>query len=197
MNDSIRTSLSNNAYNDDRRILLDKLATYAPTTEREAACVQEFIRFVNAEPQCFERTLELGHITASAWILNPTRSKILLTHHRKLDKWLQPGGHADGNPDTLGVALREAQEESGIQDVRQLSSEIFDLDIHEIPATPTFPAHLHYDVRYVLQAAHTTFVVSEESFDLAWANIKTLEQFTDDDSVVRMREKWLNLQSIL
>jgi 8-oxo-dGTP pyrophosphatase MutT (NUDIX family) len=174
-----------------RSDLLQKLSAYRPDSVRDAECLQAFILFVEHEPHCFERTLEIGHITASAWILDPTHSHVLLTHHRKLHAWLQPGGHCDGDPDTLRTAFREAHEETGIADIEALSEAIFDLDIHPIPATTDFPAHLHYDVRYLLQARSTTFTVSEESFDLAWAEIATLERFTNDESVLRMRDKWL------
>ena len=72
--------------------------------------------------------------------------RVLLAHHRKLGRWLQPGGHSDGDPDTLAVALREAREESGL-DVQALDDAIFDLDLHRIPARDREPAHLHFDVR--------------------------------------------------
>jgi 8-oxo-dGTP pyrophosphatase MutT (NUDIX family) len=180
-----------------RTDLLNKLRAYTPASQRDEGYLQAFTSFVEDEPHCFERTLEVGHVTASAWMLDPTRTQVLLTHHRKLHAWLQPGGHCDGNPDTLGTALREAREESGIADIIALSEQIFDLDIHAIPATPNFPAHLHYDVRYILQARSTAFTVSEESFDLTWADLSTLERFTQDESVLRMRDKWLALSFAL
>ncbi len=156
-------------------------------------------------PDCFERTLLVGHVTASAWILDPTRTKVLLTHHKKLGKWLQLGGHTDGDANVLHVALREAHEESGIdaEAIQPLSDAIFDLDIHPIPArTHTNkdgsysyePEHFHYDVRFLLQAATTEFIISEESLNLSWIDVDKLHTLTDDDSVMRMKEKWLNLR---
>ena len=91
-----------------------------------------------------------GHITGSAWVVDPAGSRLLLTHHRKLGKWLQLGGHSDGEPDTLAVALREAREESGLR-VRPISNAVLDIDIHTIPALKGEPAHLHYDVRFALR----------------------------------------------
>src|SRR5215510_11521790 len=91
-------------------------------------------QFVAANPNCFERSLQIGHVTGSAWIVDLDRTHALLTHHRKLNKWLQLGGHADGDPDILRVALREAREESNLDAIRPVSENIFDVDIHVIPA---------------------------------------------------------------
>ena len=98
-----------------------------------------------------------------------TGDRVLLAHHRKLGRWLQPGGHSDGDPDTLAVALREAREESGL-DVRALDDAIFDIDVHRIPARGREPAHLHFDVRFLVQAEHDRFRVSDESHALAWVS---------------------------
>jgi 8-oxo-dGTP pyrophosphatase MutT (NUDIX family) len=185
-----------------RSAFLQKLAVYQQewTDKRDVQCAEEFTRFVSEQPHCFERTLAIGHITASAWVVNPARTHVLLTHHRKLGTWLQVGGHCDGDSDTLYVALREAREESGIRDFFTLSTHIFDLDIHEIPAeangsTDDFPAHLHYDVRYALQAATTELTVSAESFDVAWIAFEDIERYTHDASVLRMAHKWIHAQT--
>lgn len=118
---------------------------------------------------------------------------MLLTHHRKLGRWLQLGGHSDGDPFTLGVALREAQEESGIMDVTVVTDEIFDLDVHEIPGNAREPAHIHYDVRFLLRAERTDFVVSEESSELAWVPREALPSYTSEPTMLRMWEKWNQL----
>ena len=151
------------------------------------------IRFVEANPDCFERSLQIGHVTGSAWLVNKAGTHVLLTHHRKLDMWLQLGGHADGNCDILGAAEQEAVEESGIQGLLAWSPEIFDIDIHLIPERKTEPAHFHHDIRFVFQCVdNEEYVVSDESHDLAWVEIKALESFTDEESMLRMKEKWLN-----
>ena len=104
--------------------------------------------------------------------------------------WLQLGGHSDGEPDTPEVALREAREESGLA-VQLLDPQIFDLDVHEIPARKADPAHYHFDVRYQIQAASEAFQVSAESLALAWVKIDDLERYTAEESILRMRKKWL------
>src|SRR5436309_1471060 len=100
-----------------RQQLLGLLETYAPCYQEELVNKARMIAFVTEWPSCFERSLEVGHITGSAWLLNHDCSKVLLTHHKKLNLWLQLGGHCDGESDVLAVALREAQEESGITDI--------------------------------------------------------------------------------
>lgn len=179
---------------DARQPLLDLLDRYGRgprITERERAAHAQLVDFVRREPACFERATVEGHITGSAWILNHDRSACLLTHHRKLGLWLQPGGHADGQSDVLEVALREGREESGIPGLAALDPEIFDVDVHEIPARKTEPAHLHYDVRFVLVAPEgATYVVSEESHDLAWVRPEEVARYNTDDSVLRMVDKW-------
>ena len=111
--------------------------------------VADTIRFIEEHPDCLLRSCLSGHLTGSAWIVDASRTRTLLTHHRKLDKWLQPGGHADGQADPLGVALREAEEECGVA-VRPVSTAIFDVDRHLIPARGDVPAHYHYDLRFML-----------------------------------------------
>src|SRR5207245_6935322 len=106
---------------------------YRPYDDREAAMVGRLRRFVTEHADCFERSLQTGHITGSAWVVDIDRSHALLTHHRKLNKWLQLGGHADGDPDILRVALREAREESSLESIRAVSEAIIDIDIHLIP----------------------------------------------------------------
>ncbi|MEO6687974.1 MAG: NUDIX hydrolase [Dokdonella sp.] len=133
-----------------------------------------------------------GHLTGSAWLVSADGQRVLLTHHRKLDRWLQLGGHADGDPDLARVALREAEEESGLADLI-VEPAIFDIDRHSIPARGDEPEHWHYDVRYVVRTTTSeTFAVSDESHALAWRDIGELA--TDgkvNDSVRRMARKWL------
>lgn len=177
-----------------RRNLLEQLNHYLHSHPEETSTVNRFVEFVQQNPRCFERDCWAGHVTGSAWLVDPSGDRLLLTHHKKLDMWLQLGGHSDGDPDTPAVALREAAEESGLQ-VSILQPHIFDVDIHEIPARKSDPAHYHFDVRYVVAASHNEFVVSEESMALAWVEIDQLETYTTEESILRMREKWRALGS--
>ena len=116
--------------------------------------------------------------------------RVLLAHHRKLGRWLQPGGYSDGDADTLAVALRDAREESGL-DVRALDDAIFDIDVHGIPARGREAAHFHFDVRFLVQAEHDRFRVSDESHALAWVLAARLDALTNEESVLRMARKWI------
>ncbi|QNP42233.1 NUDIX hydrolase [Lysobacter solisilvae (ex Woo and Kim 2020)] len=133
-----------------------------------------------------------GHFTASSWLVNRAGTHVLLTHHRKLDRWLQLGGHADGDRDLANVALREAEEESGLAGLR-VDPVIFDLDRHWIPERGDVPGHWHYDVRYVVHAgASEAYVVGDESHDLAWRDIAAIAGDPGaDESMRRMAGKWL------
>ena len=148
------------------------------------------VAFLTSHPDAFARELTVGHVTASAWIVDRTRTQVLLTHHRKLGRWLQLGGHADGDPDVRAAALREAQEESGLSSVRLLQPGIYDLDVHRIPARGDEPEHDHYDVRFAFEADPAEpLVVSAESKQLAWIPLHALERYGADESVLRLARK--------
>ncbi len=174
-----------------RQRLIELLDDYLGRWPSELAVVERFREFVSAEERCFEADCWAGHVTGSAWLLNPERTHVLLTHHRKLGRWLQLGGHSDGEPDSLQVALREARKESGLS-VEPHSARIFDLDVHANPARRADPAHQHFDVRFALCAdAGQDFVVSGESLGLAWVEVAQLAAYTGEESILRMRDKWL------
>lgn len=167
------------------------LESYLVRFPAERDAVGLFMDFVQAHPDCFERSLSVGHITASAWLVTAAGTDVLLTHHRKLNRWLQLGGHVDGNPDVLDSALREAREESGLSGIKPVSREIFDLDRHLIPARGNEPAHFHYDVRFLLRTTGAEeFTVSDESHDLRWVPLGELPAFTSEPSMLRMAGKF-------
>lgn len=173
-----------------RRQILRLLENYPLTDEWDRLQLERVRQFMQAHPDCFERSLAAGHLTGSAWIVSPGRDRVLLTHHRQVDRWLQLGGHADGDPDLFAVARREALEESGLGQVRPLSTEIFDLDVHLIPARPGVPAHYHYDVRFIFEADPAEpLVISPESNDLAWVELAAIDQFGVESGIMRMVAK--------
>ncbi len=178
-----------------RKKLLDLLEQYSPVNE-EIRYKADILAFVHKYEECFERSLEIGHITSSAWLLNKEGSKVLLTHHAKLNRWLQLGGHCDGDPDVLRSALREAREESGIEAIEPVQTNIFDIDIHPIPETAKEKAHFHYDVRFLLRVtSDEKFTVSKESKQLRWVGKDPSEWPTDEFSMLRLFRKWKELRS--
>lgn len=179
-----------------RNLLLQWLADYSPS-EEEQESYAKILRFVSEELQCFERTCIPGHITGSAWILDSSGDRALLTHHKKLGLWLQLGGHADGDSDVRSVALREAREESGIEAIEFVRPGIFDVDVHWIPERRTDPGHYHYDVRFLLRVSDPTaeLQVSEESHALRWITAPELAGLEVDQSVRRMARKWADLMA--
>lgn len=158
--------------------------------DHESAMTAETIAFVTAQVDCLRRACAPGHLTGSAWIVSPDRTRVLLTHHRKLDKWLQLGGHADGDPDLLAVALREGREESGLASLRALATELFDLDRHWIPPRHADPGHYHYDLRFLLEAdPREPLTLSHESKDLAWVELARVTALNPEESMARMVRK--------
>ena len=178
-----------------REALLAEIDGYAPADEREAEMTMALRAFVAAHPDCFERTLQIGHVTGSAWVVDRALENALLTHHRKLDRWLQLGGHADGDGDIRRVALREAREESGLAAIALARDRIYDIDVHEIPARGDEPAHLHYDIRFAFYADRSEVPVpSDESHEVAWIPLADLERYGADASVLRLRAKTATLR---
>ena len=173
-----------------RQIFLGKLTGYVGSGD-ESNFKTRFIELLLQE-DAFQRIHLPGHITGSAFIVSEDYTQTLLVHHAKLNKWLQPGGHADGDVDVARVAMREANEETGLQNLVLTSHEIFDLDIHIIPTRKDFPQHEHYDVRYLLKASPSEkIIVSEESHDVKWIKLSELEKYNNESSILRMRDKLL------
>ncbi len=183
-----------------RQPLQTMLDLYADSYRDELEMVDRIRRLVTAHDDCFERTCRPGHITGSAWILSHDRTQCLLVHHRKLNRWLQPGGHADGQTDVADVALREAEEETGLTklELALSSGQVvpLDVDVHLIPArldelgNEIESAHEHHDIRFLLVAEpDQPLVLSDESHDLRWFSKDELLEATDEESVLRMQRK--------
>jgi 8-oxo-dGTP pyrophosphatase MutT (NUDIX family) len=159
--------------------------------EAEVPFREQMLALLDSTPECFLRSSFPAHFTGSALVVSANGQKALLHHHRKLDRWLQFGGHCDGDEDVLRVALREAEEESGIRGLIVTSARPFDLDIHEIPAHGSEPVHFHYDVRYVFIAPEgSTEVLSAESHELRWFSPEEMMALPLDEGSKRLVHKW-------
>jgi 8-oxo-dGTP pyrophosphatase MutT (NUDIX family) len=158
----------------------------------EAAALEATLAFIAAHEDCLLRTCLEGHLTGSAWIVSPDRRRTLLTHHRKLGKWLQLGGHADGDPDLREVALREAREESGLAGLTPVGANLFDFDRHWIAARGAEPAHWHHDFRFMIEAdPGEPLVISSESKALSWVEVSAVTALNPEESMARMVRKTL------
>jgi len=156
----------------------------------ETEMTEAIIRFVEEHADCLDRSCAPGHLTGSAWIVDPPRRQVLLTHHAKLDKWLQPGGHADGDPDLLAVALREAREETGLTRLRPVRPEVFDVDRHWIPPRGEVSGHWHLDLRFQVEAdPDEELSISDESHDLMWVGLARVAVLNPEESMLRMVRK--------
>jgi 8-oxo-dGTP pyrophosphatase MutT (NUDIX family) len=171
-----------------RAALLGALRRHDPLDAREAADLAAIVRLVETEPGCFSRkTYAPGHVTGSAFIVHPPTRRVLLHHHRRLDAWLQMGGHDEGEHDPRATALREGAEESGLADLVLLSPEVLDVDVHPIPPGKGEPAHLHHDVRYAVAtlAPDTILRDDAESIALRWFTLDEAAAAMDDPDAAR------------
>lgn len=181
-----------------RHFILNLIQQYQPNSAIEQKMREQLQSFIQQNENCFSRELSAGHITGSAWLVNRDLSHVFMTHHKKLNRWFQPGGHSDGNANTLAVAMKEASEESGIEDVfiQPLSHEIFDIDIHSIPARKKEPEHLHYDIRFILEAdMQQPLKISNESHDIKWVPFERVSHYSNEPSITRMTNKMSSLRN--
>lgn len=149
------------------------------------AARDEVLAFVDEHPDALHRSCAPGHLTGSALVYDPAGDRFVMLHHAKLRKWLQPGGHADGDANLAAVARREAEEETGIAGLRVVVPPI-DVDVHLV-APPKEPPHLHHDVRFlVLAPAGAEVAGNHESTALRWCRADQLDELGVDDSVRRL-----------
>ncbi|MEO8102024.1 MAG: NUDIX hydrolase [Betaproteobacteria bacterium] len=175
-------------------ILLSALTAHHPFDTGEHAHREKIIAFVEANPQRWWRRSTLaGHITASAWVVDAPRAHALLLHHAKLNCWVQPGGHLDDTDASPAEgAWREAREETGLASLQLAGEELFDVDVHAIPARGDEPAHLHYDLRYLIISPDSAVTLSGESLGARWIALDELARPPFERSISRMAEKSLH-----
>ena len=180
-----------------RRELLNLLQRHRTRFMDEAAYIRRAVAFVEQHEDIFYRELWPAHVTGSAWVVSPDRESVLMLHHRKLDQWFQPGGHADGDNDVLRVALRETSEETGVDPahIRLVDDAVFDVDIHTILASHEAPRHEHIDIRFLVEIDDSLPLPgSDESHDVLWVDFHDISRFNNNRSTYRMVEKTRELR---
>jgi len=154
--------------------LLQLIDGYQAVDGTERSHVADLRILLETASEPFSRSHFLpGHVTASAFVIDPSSARVLLHHHRRLDRWLQLGGHLDAGEDVVTAALREAREESALDDLQLFVEKPFDIDIHVIPEARGEPRHLHFDVRFVVATGSpdSASIAPDESLDLAWLDL--------------------------
>lgn len=179
----------------NRNELVDSLRSYETSYLEEKDFIPRFLSLLINFENCYERALLSGHMTGSAWIVTRSGTSALMVHHRKLNRWLQPGGHADGLENILEVARKEAEEETGLKSLKLHSSTIFDIDIHVIPSRKSEVAHFHHDIRFLFTAdPKEEYVVSEESNNLSWISLDIMSDYIgENQSIHRMVSKTISI----
>jgi len=175
-----------------RQQLLDLLIKHKTRFMEESAFVSRAIRFIEAHEDCFYRELWPLHVTGSTWVVNAKRDHVLLLHHRKLNQWFQPGGHADGDADIVRVALKELSEETGMDEkhINLVDLDVFDVDIHTIDATQRDPRHEHIDIRFLVEIDDMLPVPgNDESHQVLWVPLHEASRYNRNRSTFRMVEK--------
>lgn len=168
--------------------IIGAIEAYQPFNIQEEKDKKTILSFLKEHDDAFERTNELAHMTASAWVVNTDMSRVLMAYHRIYDSWAWLGGHCDGDRDTLAVAIREVQEEAGIFDVRPLSDQIFSLEVLSVDSHYKkgnyVPTHLHLNVTYLLQADEKDLlhVKEDENSNVSWFGL--------DEAIEKSSEKW-------
>ena len=153
--------------------LLNLLTNYTPFDEMERLHVLQISQFLKESTNAYDRSNLLGHVVADAWIVNPQRTHVVLLEHGLGKLWMAPGGHCDGNPDVFATAVREAEEETGLVNLKPLLDEkIFDVNVGIVPAREKEwgmePPHLHFDICFAFEAPdNAPLKISDEMKDLA------------------------------
>lgn len=181
-----------------RQELLTLLDQHQTRFMDEAGYIRRALSYVEAHSEIFYRELWPAHVTGSAWVVSPDRSRVLMMHHRKHDQWFQPGGHADGDADIVRVALRETAEETGIDPahIHLLGQDVFDVDIHTIPAMHGEPRHEHIDIRFLVEIDDRLPVPgNDESHDVIWVSLFEVTRYNNNRSTYRMLEKTRQLRN--
>ncbi|ERI95069.1 hydrolase, NUDIX family [Clostridiales bacterium oral taxon 876 str. F0540] len=175
----------------NKEILINLVKKFSPEDIQEKESKEKILNFLHENDNFTGRDNNIGHITGSAWIVSKDRKKVLLTHHLKLDRWLQVGGHVESDNSMIESALREAREETGLTSIKVLSEEVFDIDVHLIPKRGDVEAHNHYDIRFLFEADENEKIKRQENESKAvkWVALAEVPTYAEGGTVLRMTDK--------
>lgn len=175
------------------KTLREAIAAFVPTCEQEERDQNMILSFMDANPDCLTRDNHVAHMTASAWVVNPARDKVLMVYHNIYDSWSWTGGHADGEADLAAVAYREAQEETGVKELKSLmdgpaSLEVITVDGH-MKRGQYVSSHLHLNLTYLFEASEEQVltVKEDENSGVAWIPREELKQYVSEPWML----KWI------
>ena len=166
--------------------LIQQITAYVPVNEQEAADNTLLLRWLQSGEDIYTRSNQTAHLTASAWVVSPDRTQVLMAFHKIYNSWAWLGGHADGARDLMAVAKREALEESGLKDVKLLTSEIISLEILTVDGHEKHgayvPSHLHLNVTYLFEADPNAplRVKPDENSGVAWIRMDEINQKSNE-----------------
>jgi len=169
-------------------MIYSQIEKYCPFNEQEQQDKLRILHFLKNNPDAFERSNMCAHMTASAWVINPEATKVLMVYHKLYDSWSWTGGHADGERDMLALAIREVQEETGVQNVRPVTEDIYSLEVltvdGHVKRGEYVSSHLHMNVTYLLMAdeRETLHICEDENSGVAW--------FSLEDALKASTEPW-------
>lgn len=169
--------------------LREKIEKYVPYNEQEEKDKNTILKYMDTFEDTLTRNNEFGHFTASAWVVNKERTKVLMIYHNIYKSWAWTGGHADGESDLLSVAAREVKEETGVENVKVLDDDIFSLEIvcvnGHIKRGKYVSSHVHLNVTYLLEVdeSETLRIKEDENSGVKWVPIDEVE--------VTSNERWV------
>lgn len=177
--------------------LIELLEKHNPYNSEEKESRDKILKFLYENDNFTGRDNKIGHITGAAWIVSKDRKKVLLTHHLKLNMWLQLGGHVEGEESILETAMREGREESGLTSLRCLSKDIFDVDVHLFPKRGEVEAHYHFDIRFLLEGDEHEKIKPQQSEtkEIKWVSLEEIPLYSNEETIRRMADKTKILQT--
>lgn len=178
--------------------LKEQIENYKPYNEQEEKDKEIMLKYINTFDDVLTRNNEFGHFTASSWAVNKERTKILMIYHNIYKSWAWTGGHADGESDLLGVAIRELKEETGVKNIKVLSDDIFSLEIicvnGHVKRGKYVSSHVHLNLTYLLEVDESDIlqIKDDENSGVKWVNIEEVEKVSNEEWIVENVYKKIN-----